>query len=156
MLLRKAATLRLYPLRGMTSRRSSLYDSNTRTMARLISMRSVVAALLGGALACAWLACGDVEDTNTVADAGVRTTDAQCPDCGTGFVCVYDAAGGCTATGTCIAEYTGICGSIPDIIYCACDAARVPRDVSGHCTTFDNPEEPVRGPFGTAACLGDQ
>ena len=119
-------------------------------------MRSAVAVLLGAALGCVWLACGAVDDTKTVADAGVPVTDAQCPDCGAGFVCVYDAAGGCTATGTCIAEFTGICGMTPDKFYCPCDAARVPAYVSGNCRSSENPEEPVRDFFGPGPCSGDQ
>jgi len=121
-----------------------------------MTFRSAVAVFLGAALGCVWLACGDVEDTKTVADAGVPVTDAQCPDCGTGFVCVYDAAGGCTATGTCIAEFTGICSMRPDIFYCPCDAARVPGYVSGNCRSSENPEEPVRAPFSNGHCFGDQ
>jgi hypothetical protein len=117
------------------------------------SIRTALAAFIVAALGCGWLACGEVEDTATVADAGPDAGDAQCPDCGAGFVCVYDAAGGCTATGTCIAEFNGICGMIPDILYCACDAARIPRDVSGNCRSYENPEEPVRAPFQGVPCF---
>ena len=121
----------------------------------LRSLRSVVALSLSAALACGWLACGDVVDTETV-DAGIAVTDAQCPDCGPGFVCVYDAAGGCTATGTCIVPFTGICGAIPDIYYCPCDAAHVPAYVSGHCSTYENPQEPVQAPpISPGACFVD-
>jgi hypothetical protein len=129
-------------------------------MSRSSSLRHAVVLLPAVALALAWLACGEVESSEATADADVTDAatlvvgDAQCPDCGAGLLCVYDPAEGCTAKGTCIVAFTGLCRATPDVAYCPCDAGHVPPYVMGSCLTFEKPEEPVQDrSFGTGPCF---